>query len=104
MSARTLIPAAILLASCLPSAQSPEPARTNIPFVDAQPVLDAIRSDLLPPEFQDRSAAEIAQAWDGWVAARDAHIRRRLEGGDDDSVVNLLLFGTSFTQERRASA
>ena len=105
MRARSrLIPAAILLASCLAGAQRPETARTNIPLVDAKPVLDAIRSDLLPPEFQDRSEAEIAQAWDGWVGARDAHIRRRLDGGDDDSVINLLLFGTSFTRQRRANA
>ena len=67
-------------------------------------MLDAIRSDLLPPEFQDRSATEIARAWNGWVAARDAQIRRRLERGDDDSVINLLLFGSSFTRQPRATA
>jgi hypothetical protein len=99
-----LIPAAILLASGLLTAQGPGPARANIPFVDAKPVLDAIRSDLRPPELQDRSAAEIAQKWDDWVAARDAQIRRRLERGDDDSVINLLLFGSRFTQQPRARA
>lgn len=105
MSAQSwLIPAAVLLAFCLPNAQRAEPARANIPLADAQPVLDVIKSDLLPPSFQNRSATQIAQAWDGWVAARDAHIRRRLEAGDDDSVINLLLFGTSFTRQPRASA
>ena len=67
-------------------------------------MLDAIRSDLLPPEFQDRLATEIARFWDGWVTARDVQIRRRLERGDDDSVINLLLFGSSFTREPRATA
>jgi hypothetical protein len=93
MTARSrLIPVAILLASGLLAAQRPAPARANVPFVDAQPVLDAIRSELLPPELQERSPTDIAQAWDGWVAARDAEIRRRVERGDDDSVINLLIF------------
>ena len=56
------------------------------------------------PEFQSRSASEIARSWDGWVTARDAQIRRRLERGDDDSVINLLLFGSSFTRQPRATA
>jgi hypothetical protein len=99
-----LIPVAILVASGLLAAQRPLPQRTYIPFVEARAVFDAIRSDLLPPEFQGRSAGEIARSWDGWVTARDAQIRRRLERGDDDSVINLLLFGSSFTREPRATA
>jgi hypothetical protein len=93
----------LLLPGQLP-AQGPPSPRTYVPFGDARPVLDAIRPDLLPVEFQDRSATEIARAWDGWVAARDTYIRRRLERGDDDSVVNLLLFGSSFTAQPRATA
>jgi hypothetical protein len=101
---RRLIPVAMVLASGLATAQRPLPARTNIPFVDAKPVLDVLRSDLRPPELQERPPAAMAEAWDGWVAARDADIRRRLERGDDDSVINLLLFGTSFTRQPRATA
>jgi len=90
MTARLwLVPPAILLGSGLVSAQLRAPAGANVPFGDARPFLDAIRSDLLPPELQGRSAADIARTWDGWVAARDAQIRRRLERGDDDSLINL---------------
>ena len=105
MTARSwLIPVAMVLISGQLPAQGPPTPRIYVPFGDARPLLDALRSDLLPLEFQGRSATEIAPAWDGWVAARDAYIRHRLERGDDDSVVNLLLFGSSFTGQPRATA
>jgi len=97
--------AAIVVSGFSRTAAPAQPAGTaSIPYLDAKPILDTIRQALLPPGLQGRSAAEIAQAWDGWVAARDAQIRRRLERGDDDSVINLLLFGSSFTRQPRASA
>jgi hypothetical protein len=88
----------------VPRPAAPGAATANIPYVDAKGIHDTIRPELLPPELQGRSADDIAQAWDGWVAGRDAQIRRRLERGDDDSVINLLLFGGSFTRQPRASA
>src|SRR6185369_3587177 len=36
-----------------------------------------------------------------WVGRRDLEIRRRLIQGDEDSLVNVLLFGTSFTRQPR---
>ncbi len=39
--------------------------------------------------------------WDGWVRERDRAIRGRLEQGELDSMVNLLLFGNSFTSQPR---
>lgn len=105
MTARLwLIPAAMLLVSGQLPAQGPPTPRIHVPFVDARPLLDAVRSDLLPFEFRDRATIDIARVWDGWVAGRDAQIRRRLERGDDDSVVNLLLFGSSFTRQPRVTA
>lgn len=93
----------LLVSGQLP-AQGPPTPRIHVPFVDARPLLDAVRSDLLPFEFRDRATIDIARVWDGWVAGRDAQIRRRLERGDDDSVVNLLLFGSSFTRQPRVTA
>lgn len=93
----------LLVSGQLP-AQGPPTPRIYVPFVDARPLLDAVRSDLLPFEFRDRATIDIARVWDGWVAGRDAQIRRRLERGDDDSVVNLLLFGSSFTRQPRVTA
>jgi len=37
--------------------------------------------------------------WPRWIAAADAATRARVTAGDEISVVNLLLFGTSFTAQ-----
>jgi len=47
--------------------------------------------------------AEAEARWPDWVAKRDAAIRARVAGGDDDSIIHLLLFGTTFTKAPRAS-
>jgi hypothetical protein len=39
-----------------------------------------------------------------WETARDQEIRSRLKRGDADSIVNLVLFGTSFTAQPRLTA
>lgn len=85
----------------------PAPARTgvttNIPYVDAKPILDTLREDLLPAELRGTAPAERQAAWPGWVARRDAEIRARLALGDEDSIANLVLFGTTFTALPRAT-
>jgi SAM-dependent methyltransferase len=55
----------------------------------------------LPP--QDGSRQISPKDWRGWVAKRDAEIRARLARGDEDSLVYLWLFGTSFTKQPRAT-
>jgi hypothetical protein len=77
--------------------------KTNIPFADAKPILEALRQDLLPAELRGTTAPEIESVWPRWVARRDAEIRRRLERGDEDSVVNFLLFGVTFTKQPRVT-
>jgi len=51
--------------------------------------------------------AELSNAdeprWLAWAARHDREIRSRLEQGDLDSMVNLLLYGTSFTRQPRIS-
>jgi hypothetical protein len=42
------------------------------------------------------------KAWPDWIARHDREIRARLEQGDEDTIVNWLLFGTSFTSKPRA--
>jgi len=82
-------------------ASSPIPGRATIPYSDARPVLEALRDDLLPAELRGKSAAELEAAWPEWVRRRDAAIRARVEDGDADSIINLLQFGTAFTQQPR---
>jgi hypothetical protein len=52
---------------------------------------------ILPAELRVADEAK----WLEWCRRQDEAIRARLEQGDLDSVVNLLLFGTSFTRQPR---
>ena len=45
-----------------------------------------------------------AGEWPRWIAAADAATRARVAEGDDLSIVNLLMFGTSFTREPRLTS
>jgi hypothetical protein len=82
----------------VPSAGAPVGA-TDITFDEAAPVIDAVRQ---------RAPAELngvptrASDWPAWVKRRDKEIRARLDRGDEDSVLNMLLFGTTFTRLPRA--
>jgi len=72
-----------------------------IPYSDAKPVFGALRGDLWPPEFRGLTPAQREAAWPDWVMRRDAVIRARVAEGDEDSVINLLQFGTAFTRQPR---
>jgi len=65
-------------------------------YASVKPVLEAQR-DRLPAELKNVDAAK----WTAWSQQQDQAIRARLEQGDLDSMVNLLLFGTSFTKQPR---
>ncbi len=70
--------------------------RTFTPYASAKPILDDQRSNL-PPELQNADPAR----WAAWIQKEDKAIRARLQQGDLDSMVNLLLLGTSFTKQPR---
>ena len=72
------------------------PQKTAISLEDVAPVVERF-SGL-------RDVTHRAGGWSDWVATRDAEIRARLQRGDEDSVVHLWLFGTSFTGRPRATA
>lgn len=76
-------------------------AATPISFRDAKPILERLAASL-PPELAGKSASELESAWGDWVSRRNREIRVRLERGDEDSIVNFLLFGTTFTSLPRA--
>jgi hypothetical protein len=65
-------------------------------YGSVKPVLDA-PSDLLPAELRNPNEAK----WRAWSQRQDKAIRARLQQGDLDSMVNLLLYGTSFTKQPR---
>ena len=65
-------------------------------YASVKAVLDAQR-DHLPAQLQNPNEAK----WLTWSQQQDQAIRARLEQGDLDSMVNLLLLGTSFTKRPR---
>ena len=98
----------MIIGATLVSAQATPPAsaaaKQNIAYADAKPILETLREDLLPVEFQAKTPRDIAAAWQQWVSRRDLDIRARLERGDQDSIVNFLLFGVTFTTQPRIKA
>ncbi len=74
--------------------------RAFISYAEAKPVLDQLldqQGDLLPAELRNPNEAK----WRAWSQRQDKAIRARLQQGDLDSMVNLLLYGTSFTKQPR---
>ena len=65
-------------------------------YASVKPVLNQ-PSDLLPAELRNPNEAK----WSAWSQREDKAIRARLQQGDLDSMVNLLLYGTSFTRQPR---
>jgi hypothetical protein len=76
------------------------PAR-YIRFAEAQPVLAEL-AGRLPADLNNLSPEQLATAWPGWLERHDQEIRARLERGDEDTIVNWMLFGTSFTAKPKA--
>lgn len=71
-----------------------------LPLDEARTVIDSFAGEL--PDGL-RGVALDARSWLAWETARDHEIRARLKRGDADSIVNLALFGTSFTTQPRVT-
>ncbi len=71
-------------------------SRSFISYSVAKPALELHR-DRLPAALKDANQAK----WNAWSRQQDTAIRARLEQGDLDSMVNLLLLGASFTKQPR---
>ncbi len=83
-------------------AQTARPPAVYIPYAEARAILEAL-ADVLPAELKNVSEPGRLVLWPDWVPRRDAEIRARLAQGDEDSIVNFLLFGTSFTRQPRVT-
>jgi SAM-dependent methyltransferase len=76
------------------------PARF-VRFNEARSILTELAGKL-PSELSSLTEAQLEAAWPGWIAAHDRDVRARLDRGDEDTLVNWMLFGTSFTSRPRA--
>jgi len=66
-------------------------------------VLEAL-AEVAPAGLRDVAPEKLEGTWLDWVKSRDVQIRERLARGDEDSLVNFLLFGTTFTHELRLTS
>ena len=78
-------------------AQGPNPDKATVAFGDVAPIWADARQQW-PPPLAGTPADELDAAWRTWIHAHDAAIRARVARGDEDSIVNLWLYGTSFTR------
>jgi hypothetical protein len=78
-------------------------AQNRVTFEEAAPVLNALPSNL-PASLRGKSPQDIASLWPSWVEQHDREVRARLGRGDEDSLVNFWLYGTSFTAHPPAVA
>ena len=90
----------VLLLITAGAAGAVAPARF-VRFSEARSILTELAGKL-PPELNTLTPAQMETAWAGWIARHDREIRARLEQGDQDTIVNWMLFGTSFTSRPRA--
>src|SRR5438046_2453929 len=70
--------------------------RPILSFATAGPVLEALARER-PPQLKEPNEGN----WKAWAQEEDNVVRARLEQGVLDSMINLLLFGTSFTTQPR---
>ena len=73
-----------------------------ISYAEARAAI-AAHSESLPAPLSGKTGAALEAAWPAWVAQHNAEIRSRLQRGDEDSLVNFWLYGTSFTKLPRAT-
>ncbi len=69
-------------------------------FADIRGVVGQL-ADILPPELKVQNVSDAERAWNAWVERHDKTIRGRLQRGDEETIVNWLLFGTTFTKQPR---
>jgi SAM-dependent methyltransferase len=76
------------------------PARL-LRYHEARPILTEL-AGALPSDLRALTPPQLEKAWPTWIERHDREIRARLAQGDEDTIVNWMLFGTSFTSRPRA--
>ena len=102
---RLLCGATIALAVCAVASAQTLVREYRVLFLtsgDARPVVEQFAAALSPELTRILSSG--SSGWPDWVRRRDADIRARLKRGDVDSMINLLLFGSSFSSQPRLTA
>ncbi len=74
---------------------------TYVAYEDVRDILGAM-SDILPADLRAPAPGTAEASWTAWATQHDREIRDRLASGDEDTIVNWLLLGSSFTRRPRA--
>jgi hypothetical protein len=98
MHLRLLLSLALCTFTLFAQAQRPI---SFIPLDEARPLLRLLDKNS-PYDLTDNKPTQSA-TWLDWVKSRDAMIRARLLRGDEDTMINFLLWGVSFTRQPRIS-
>ena len=85
----------VLLVITAGAAAAVAPARF-VRYSEARPILTELAGKL-PAELGGLTAAQLESAWPAWIERHDRDVRARLDQGDEDTTVNWMLYGTSFT-------
>src|SRR5687768_15870596 len=101
MRTRAQVVACAVATSMLVSvAVSTQPRTSNyITLADVRPLLAPLAASL-PPDLPPLSGPQANDRWLTWIANHDRTIRQRLGEGDEDTILNWLLLGQSFTSLR----
>src|SRR4029077_9018706 len=99
---RSLLAALLVAGAGIASAQAPA-GTASIPFSEVRPIFQALQPQLWPADLRTKTPGENKPLWRGWIAREDAAIRARVQAGDEDSIINLLFYGTTFTRQPRIS-
>jgi len=89
------VAAVVLLAAVFPATHHAQARFTT--FAEIRSVLGVL-AEILPAELKLPNAVDAERAWTPWATRQDQTIRQRLRRGDEETIVNWLLFGTSFTK------
>ena len=89
---------ALALAAVLSAALHAQARFTS--YAEARATLTTL-ADILPPELKQADASRAERSWAEWVERQDRTIRSRLQRGDEETIVNWLMFGTTFTKRPR---
>jgi hypothetical protein len=83
------------------AAQSTAAGGARSRFLEYGDVEQVLQSRLLPADLAALANATLRARWPQWVRSRDAEIRSRIQKGEEDTLANFVLFGVSFTTQRR---
>jgi hypothetical protein len=90
----------LIITGGLSAAAAIAPARF-VRFSEVRPILTEL-AGMLPADLNTLTPPQLETAWPVWIERHDRDVRARLEQGDEDTIVNWMLFGTSFTSRSRA--